>query len=376
MPSDPQLSYESTGVRDNKKLGLNRLLKWVNETAGFRPTGEGRRVVDLGFFASVVEITETLGLALCTDGVGSKVLIAEMLRRYDTIGIDCVAMNVNDAICVGAEPISFLDYIAIERATPEILEEIAKGLHRGADLAGVSIIGGEISQIPDMIKGHGLDGGIDLVGMCAGIVPLDRIILGQEVTPGDVIIGVRSSGIHCNGLTLARRALFDRGGLKPDQSMSELGRTVGEELLRPTDIYVRPVMDLLNKQHVPIKALVNITSDGFLNLARIKASVGFELDNLPEPQTIFDVIQQRGNVSLSEMYRVFNMGIGFCVIVRDDPPTLSAVEQTFAAHFASDGRRFETHRIGKVVKIEDDRRQVSLPKQNLVGEGEEFRSTK
>src|SRR5438093_10402338 len=228
MASNRPLNYESSGVLDNTQLGLNLLLKRLGPTAAFRSTGPGRRVVDIGFFASVVEITHNLGLALCTDGVGSKVLVAEMLQRYDTIGIDCVAMNVNDAICVGAEPISFLDYIAIERATPEILEEIAKGLHRGADLAGVSIIGGEISQIPDMIKGHGLDGGIDLVGMCAGIVPLDRIILGQDVTPGDVIIGERSSGIHCNGHTLARRALFDRGGLKPDQSMSELGRTVGE----------------------------------------------------------------------------------------------------------------------------------------------------
>src|SRR5436309_1222250 len=207
MPSDPQLSYESTGVRDNKKLGLNRLLKWVNETAGFRPTGEGRRVVDLGFFASVVEITETLGLALCTDGVGSKVLIAEMLRRYDTIGIDCVAMNVNDAICVGAEPISFLDYIAIERATPKGLEQIAEGLYRGAELDGVSIVGGEISQLPNIIKGHEPGAGMDLVGMCAAVVPLDRIILGQHVKTGDIIVGVLISGVHINGLTLALKTL-------------------------------------------------------------------------------------------------------------------------------------------------------------------------
>jgi len=376
MPGNRPLSYESSGVLDNTKLGLSALLKWVNATAGFRSSGMGRRVVDVGFFASVVEITDTLGLALCTDGVGSKVLIAEMLHRYDTIGIDCVAMNVNDAICVGAEPISFLDYIAIERATPEVLEQIARGLYAGAELAGVSIVGGEISQIPDIIKGRELGGGLDLVGMCAGIVPLDRIILGQDVTPGDVIIGVRSSGIHCNGLTLARKALFDKGGLRPDQDMSELSRTVGEELLRPTDIYVRPVMDLLNKQHVPVRALVNITSDGFLNLTRIKASVGFDLDNLPEPQPIFDLIRQRGNIALAEMYRVFNMGIGFCLIVPDDSAVLRAVDQTFAAHSASEGRRFETHRIGKVVKDEDDRRRVFLPKQKLVGEGVGFRSTK
>ncbi len=364
------LSYHATGVLDNTQLGLSALLKWVNATGAFRSTGKGRRVVDVGFFASVVEITDTLGLALCTDGVGSKVLIARMLRRYDTIGIDCVAMNVNDAICVGAEPISFLDYIAMERATPEILEQIAQGLYTGAERAGVSIVGGEISQIPDIIKGQEPGAGLDLVGMCAAIVPLDRIILGEDVTPGDIIIGVRSSGIHSNGLTLARKALFEVGRLQVDEYMPELGCTVGEELLRPTDIYVRPVMDLLNRQHLPIRALVNITSDGFLNLARIKAAVGFKIDNLPEPQPIFKLIQNVGNVPNPEMYRVFNMGIGFCLIAPDDPVILRAVEDTFAAHRASEAPRFETRRIGKV--LEDEKKRVFLPKQNLVGEGEEF----
>ncbi len=359
------LSYHATGVLDNTQLGLNALLKWVNATAAFRSTGKGRRVVDVGFFASVVEITDTLGLALCTDGVGSKVLVAEMLRRYDTIGIDCVAMNVNDAICVGAEPISFLDYIAIERATPEILEQVAHGLYTGAERAGVSIVGGEISQIPDIIKGQEPGAGLDLVGMCAAIVPLDRIILGEQVTPGDVIVGVRSSGIHCNGLTLARKALFEVGRLKADQYRAELGCTVGEELLRPTDIYVRPVMELLKTQRVPVRALVNITSGGFLNLPRIKAAVGFNLDSLPEPQPIFRLVQDLGHVPDAEMYRVFNMGIGFCLIIPDDAPVLHVVEQTFAAH------RFETHRIGRVVAGE--RKQVVLTKHNLIGEGDEFR---
>lgn len=365
MAGSRTLSYQTTGVLDNSQLGLSALLKWVNATAEFRSTGTGRRAVDVGFFASVVEITDTLGLALCTDGVGSKVLVAEMLRRYDTIGIDCVAMNVNDAICVGAEPISFLDYIAIERATPDILEQIAHGLHTGAERAGVAIVGGEISQIPEIIRGHEPGSGLDLVGMCVGIVPLDRIILGEHVSPGDVIVGVRSSGVHSNGLTLARKALFEAGGLKADQYMPELGCTVGEELLRPTDIYVRPVMDILNRQRLPVRALVNITSDGFLNLARIKAAVGFRLDALPEPHRIFRLIQELGRVPEPEMYRVFNMGIGFCVILPDDLNVLRAVEETFAAH------RFDTHMIGRVVA--DERRRVFLPKQNLVGEGVDFR---
>jgi phosphoribosylformylglycinamidine cyclo-ligase len=364
LPERP-LSYHVTGVLDNTQLGLTALLGWVNKTAAFRREGQpGRRVVDVGFFASVVRITDELGLALCTDGVGSKVLVAEMLERYDTIGIDCMAMNVNDVICVGAEPISFLDYIAVEHATPSVLEQIAKGLHRGAELAGVAIVGGEISQMSDIIKGHAPGQGVDLVGMCAGTVPLDRIILGREVEPGDAIVGVRSSGIHSNGFTLARKALFDEGRLAPDRYMPELGGTVGEELLRPTHIYVRPVVDLLYRQGVPVRALIHVTSDGFLNLARIEASVGFHLDNLPEPQPIFDLIRRTGGIPLGEMYRVFNMGIGFCLIVPNDPGVIGAVRRTFEAS------SFEAQVIGTV--IADERRRVVMPKQRLVGEGEEF----
>jgi phosphoribosylformylglycinamidine cyclo-ligase len=367
MASDRFLSYHATGVLDNTQLGLAALLGWVNKTAAFRREGQkGRRLVDVGFFASVVDIGHDLGLALCTDGVGSKVLIAEMLQRYDTIGIDCVAMNVNDVICVGAEPISFLDYIAIERATPRVLEKIGEGLYRGAELAGVTIVGGEISQIPDIVKGRAPGQGLDLVGMCAGIVPSDRIIVGKEVAPGDVIVGVRSSGIHSNGLTLARRALFDEGKLEVDQYVDDLGCTVGEELLRPTHIYVRPVVDLL-QQRVPVRALVNVTSDGFLNLARIEANVGFRLDDIPEPQPIFDLIRRTGSVPAREMYRVFNMGIGFCLILKNEPCVISVVKQTFEAS------HFDTHIIGTV--IADAGKRVFLPKQGLVGEGEEFKES-
>jgi phosphoribosylformylglycinamidine cyclo-ligase len=206
--------------------------------------------------------------------------------------------------------------------------------------------------------------------MCAAIVPLDRIVLGEQVRPGDAIVGIRSSGVHSNGLTLARKALFEDGRYRADQHVAALGRTVGEELLQPTDIYVKPVLDLLNRQRLPVRALVNITSDGFLNLARIKPAVGFRLDALPEPQPIFRLIQAAGNVSPAEMYRVFNMGIGFCLIVPDDPAVLRAVEATFAAYPASAGARFEARRIGTVVA--DERRRVVLPAQGLVGEGDVF----
>jgi phosphoribosylformylglycinamidine cyclo-ligase len=369
MATERGLTYHAAGILDNSQLGLPALLKWVNPTARFRPTGVGRCVVEVGFFASVVELTPELGLALCTDGVGSKVRIAEMLQRYDTIGIDCVAMNVNDAICVGAEPVSFLDYIAIERASPTRLEDIARGLHEGARQANVAIVGGEISQIPEIIKGHEPGSGLDLVGMCAGIVPLSRIILGEAVAAGDVIIGVRSSGIHSNGLTLARRALFDEGRLKVDQYVPRLGGTVGEELLRPTRIYVAPVVDLL-KGEVPIKALVHITSDGLLNLARIhNPQVGFRIDKLPEPPPIFDLIQECGKVPLAEMYRVFNMGIGFCLIVPNDSSVIETVTRTLASPTGGSGT-FQAQVIGEVVA--DERKRVFLPHQHLVGEGDRF----
>jgi phosphoribosylformylglycinamidine cyclo-ligase len=364
-PAGRGLDYRTAGVLDNTQLGLSALLRWVDKTTAFRREGQaGRRVVDVGYFASVVDIGHGLGLALCTDGVGTKVLIAEMQQDYRTIGVDCVAMNVNDAICVGAEPVSFLDYIAIEHATPQVLGEIGEGLHRGAELAGVSIVGGEISQMPDVIRGRAPGGGLDLVGMCAGIVPLDRINLGRDVTPGDVIVGVRSSGMHSNGFTLARKALFDQARLKPDQHVDELGCTVGEELLRPTHIYVRPVMDLLNRQQVSVHALVNVTGDGFLNLARVDAPVGFRIDALPEPPPIFDLIQRSGNVPRPEMYRVFNMGIGFCVVVEDRAAIIASVQQTFAAH------GFETYVIGRAVA--DERKRVVLAKEGIVGEGDGF----
>src|SRR6266849_8525648 len=152
MAADQPLSYRATGVLDNAQLGMSALLKWVNATSQFRATGTGRRVVDVGFFASVVAITDTLGLAICTDGVGSKVRVAEMLGKYDTIGIDCVAMNVNDLLCVGAEPIALVDYIAVQEPNPLLLTELAKGLRAGALTAGITIPGGEIAQVRDIIK--------------------------------------------------------------------------------------------------------------------------------------------------------------------------------------------------------------------------------
>lgn len=355
--------YQEAGVLTNAELGLEALLKSVRRTEDHRQGRLGRSVLDVGYFANVVDIGRGMGLALSTDGVGSKVLIAEMLGRYDTIGIDCVAMNVNDVICVGAEPVSMLDYIGIERATPEVLEAIGRGLYEGARQARVNIVGGEISQIPEIIQGAVKGSGLDLIGMCVGLVPIDKVNVGQDVVPGDVVIGLKSNGVHSNGYSLVRRILFDQAGYAPDRYLDELGKTVGEELLVPTRIYVQEVVDLL-EQGLPIHAMIHITSDGLFNLTRIRSAVGFVIDRLPPVPPIFDVLQKLGRVDDAEMYRVFNMGVGFCLIVPDDPAVRKAVDDTLGRHGV------ESYAIGKVV--EDPERHVWVPQKKLSGKGDTF----
>jgi phosphoribosylformylglycinamidine cyclo-ligase len=259
-----------------------------------------------GHYASVIRIDERTGIALSTDGVGTKLLVAEELGRYDTVGIDCVAMNVNDVICVGAEPLAMLDYIAIEKADPAVCEEIGVGLARGAELAGIEIPGGELAQLGDMVRG------VDVSGACFGTVALDAIVDGSAVQPGDVVIGLPSSGLHSNGYTLARSALAGIGlGEDPE---GRLGRPLGEALLEPTEIYVKPVVELL-RSPVEVRGLAHITSGGTGNLLRLAAEVGYEIDApLPAP-AIFELIAERGGVSDEEMHEVFNMGCGFCVVV-------------------------------------------------------------
>lgn len=355
-------SYRDVGVLSNEELGLRALLKWINPTQANRQ-GIGERVLNIGYFANVIDLGKGLGLALACDGVGTKILVAELMGQYDTIGIDCVAMNVNDLICVGAEPVSMLDYIAIENATPEVLEAIGRGLHEGAKQAGINIVGGEIAQIREMVRGAHEGGGLDLVGMCVGIVPIGSVNTGKSVTPGDVIIGLRSTGVHSNGLTLARNVLLKKGDLTLQSFVPELGCTVGEELLRPTQIYVSLVNELLS-QDSPVKALVNITSDGFLNLTRVEASVGFSISQLPEPHPIFRLIQERGPVSDAEMFRVFNMGIGFCLVVPNEREVVQGTIDATARH------GYEAFVIGEVVH--DPGQRVLIPDRGLVGKGERF----
>ena len=266
-----------------------------------------RAMLGSGHYANVLRLDDVTGIALSTDGVGSKVIVAEQLGRFDTVGIDCIAMNVNDLICVGAEPIALLDYIAVEQADPEMLRQLAEGLKAGAEQAGIEIPGGELAQLPDVIRGHPSPRGFDLVGACFGLVRLDEIVTGGRVEPGDAIVGVPSSGLHSNGYTLARSALTDLDEPFGDGS-------IGDALIEPTRIYVREVLELL-RSDVDVRGLAHITGDGFLNLGRLEAEVGYRISDPLPPHPIFELISERSDTPPEEMYEVFNMGCGLCCVV-------------------------------------------------------------
>jgi phosphoribosylformylglycinamidine cyclo-ligase len=306
-------AYARSGVDTGEAArGVEEL---VSVLRSIDPGRSSRSALAPGQYASVLEVAPNLGVAICTDGVGSKVIVAEQAARYDTVGVDCVAMNVNDIICVGAEPLALVDYLAVERADPDMLREIATGLKAGAEQAGVEIPGGELAQLPEVIRGHPSPRGFDLTGACIGTVTLDRLVTGAACAPGDALVGLPSSGVHSNGLTLARRALLEDGGLALDDRPEVLGgASVADVLLEPTTIYVRGVLDLLGSD-VAAHGLAHITGDGALNLLRLSDSVGFEIDApLTEP-AVFALIQELGGIADAEMHRVFNMGCGFCCVV-------------------------------------------------------------
>jgi phosphoribosylformylglycinamidine cyclo-ligase len=273
-----------------------------------RREGVGRPIEMEGFFTALIDFGE-FALSLSTDGVGTKIVVAEALGVWNTIGIDCVAMNVNDMICVGAEPLAFVDYFAVSRYDEAIAREVGEGLNRGAEMANVTIIGGEFATIPEIVRSF------DLAGTCLGVVEKDRIITGRAVSPGDAIMGLPSTGIHSNGLTLARK-VFQEAGLSYEDPLTGGRETVGEALLRPTAVYVKPVLGLVDT--VEVHGLANITGGGFLNLPRMNPKAAYCIEELPEPQPIFAAIQEEGGISSEEMYRTFNMGMGFCVVVPED----------------------------------------------------------
>lgn len=290
------------------------------ESLGRIDTGKpSLQVIPPGHYASVIRISNDTGLALSADGVGTKLLVAEQLGRWDTVGIDCVAMNVNDVICVGAEPVAMLDYVAVPSADPQVMRELGTGLRSGAELAGIEIPGGELAQLGEIVRG------LDLVGACAGIVGLDSLVTGAAIEPGDPVIGLPSSGLHSNGYTLVRKALE---GIPLDDE--RLGRPLGDVLLEPTEIYVPAVLELL-RSPVDVRGLAHVTSGGLANLLRLKVEVGYEIDDPLPVLPIFELIRELGKVSDEEMHEVFNMGCGFCCVVAaaDERPALDLLRRHY-----------------------------------------------
>jgi phosphoribosylformylglycinamidine cyclo-ligase len=306
--------YREAGVDIDKVSEIHKSIKSILEkTFIFREGRVGSVLTGIGHYAGLIDLWDGKALAVHVDGVGSKVLIAQMMNKYDTIGIDCVAMCVNDLICMGAEPIALADYLVVQEPRSDLIEPIMEGIAKGAEEASIAVICGETAVMKDVVKGVRDGYGFDLAAMCIGIVDKRRVLTGSSIKPGDYVVGLTSSGIHSNGLTLARKVLLSKFTI--NSYVKELGCTLGEELLKPTRIYVKPVLRILSEFEV--HGLAHITGGAFTKLMRIGrlAHLGFNLYNMPEPPSVFKLIQSIGSIDDREMYRTFNMGIGFCIIV-------------------------------------------------------------
>ncbi|MBN1785692.1 MAG: phosphoribosylformylglycinamidine cyclo-ligase [Candidatus Methanofastidiosa archaeon] len=293
------MDYASSGVDIKKEEeAIGALSEYVKRTLEFRKGMIGAPLTDIGHFSGVIDIGNGKALAISTDGVGTKLLLAKELNTYRTVGIDLIAMNVNDIICCGATPLSMVDTISLQRPDNDVMAQIGEGLLAGAEEAEITIIGGETATVPELLSGDG--DGLDLTGTAVGIVDKDKIITGQDISPGDFILGIESSGVHSNGFTLARKAI------PKDEYYI---------LLEPTRLYVRPILKLL--EDVMPTGLVHVTGSGLLNLKRLKRGIGFKIE-MPDPLSPFVAIQHYAKATDEEMYKTFNMGIGFIVIVKKD----------------------------------------------------------
>ncbi|OFO42720.1 phosphoribosylformylglycinamidine cyclo-ligase [Anaerococcus sp. HMSC075B03] len=247
-----------------------------------------------------------------TDGVGTKVMLAQMMDKHDTIGIDCVAMCVNDILCQGAKPLFFLDYIACGKLVPEKMEKIVKGVADGCLQANSSLIGGETAEMPGLYK----ENDYDLAGFCVGIVDKEKIITGEKIKKGDHIFGLKSSGIHSNGYSLVRKIVLEKEKLSLDEKIEGLDTSLGEELLKPTKIYVKEILALLEK--IEINGLSHITGGGFYeNIPRMIPDglcAKIDVRNIPLPK-IFSLLEKWGELDKKDMYETFNMGVGLVFAV-------------------------------------------------------------
>jgi phosphoribosylformylglycinamidine cyclo-ligase len=270
----------------------------------FRRQGPWGMLGGVGHYAGLIDFGAHV-LALTTDGVGTKMLVADHMADWHTVGIDCIAMNANDLFVMNLEPVAFVDYIATDRLSVEKMAQIGEGLNEGARLANLNLVGGETAQLPGLVKG------LDLAGTCLGVQEKGKVVTGEQIRPGDCILGVPSSGIHSNGLTLARRVVEKAGGYGerlPD------GMTLGAALLTPTRIY-REALEACRRADV--HGMCHVTGSGLLNFTRL-ATHGFDFtDPLPVPP-VFRWLQEKGEIDPVEMYRTFNMGMGFAYILPED----------------------------------------------------------
>ncbi len=284
-------TYSEAGVDiDASEKATEALIAQI-KNVGRKGDGEAIKL-DNGF-AGLVKLGDG-ALAMCTDGVGSKLLLAEEMDSLHTVGIDCVAMNTNDLICVGAEPLSFVDYVALDKPDEELMAKLGKGLTEGCKQSNCTLSGGETAILPELVHGF------DIAGTSVGYVKQDEIIDGTKIAEGDILIGLKSSGPHSNGYTLIRK-LFNGD------------KEIGKQLVEPTRIYVKEVMNLIKQ--VEVHGIAHITGGGLDNISRINDNFQYVIDSpLPVP-SVFDWLQERGDVEDGEMYRTFNMGMGMIIVV-------------------------------------------------------------
>ena len=370
-PESTPSSYAAAGVdEEREQAAFARVMRpWLARTKVRSPLVASITGLASGYFATIMHLPPGPPIALTTDGVGTKILLAREANRWEPIGVDCVANNVNDLICVGAVPLALLDYMATDRIDEGVLDEVARGLFLGAELAGIAIPGGEIAQIGDMLADSAGGGPmLDLVGTAIGALPPDTIqsgwreaVDGSAVRPGDVVIGLLSSGLHSNGYSLARHALFRKGGMSLSDQVPGTGRRLADALLHPTRVYVK-AMEALWAAGITPRGMAHISGGGLLNLARLAADVSYELDAMVPTPEIFTLIAQRGEIRPAMMYATFNMGIGLCVVVaRDD-------ERTALEALRSVGE--VATRIGMVTA--EPGRYVTIPAAGLKGKGDTF----
>ena len=284
-------TYSEAGVDIDASERATEAL--IAQIKGVNRKGDGEAIKLDNGFAGLVKLGDG-ALAMCTDGVGSKLLLAEEMNSIHTVGIDCVAMNTNDLICVGAEPLSFVDYVALDKPDEKLMAKIGMGLAEGCKQSNCTLSGGETAILPELVHGF------DIAGTSVGYVKQDKIIDVTKIAEGNVLIGLKSSGPHSNGYTLIRK-LFDGD------------KELGKKLVEPTRIYVKEVMELINQ--VNVNGIAHITGGGLDNISRINDNFQYVIDNpLPVP-SVFDWLQEKGNIETKEMYRTFNMGMGMIIIV-------------------------------------------------------------